>query len=35
MMSESGIKQDIPMSFNLDDFYTSQEQRDEEKKEKE
>ena len=34
MMSESGIKQDIPMSFNLDDFYTSQEQRDEEKKEK-
>ena len=33
-MNESGIKQEIPMSFNLDDFYTTQEQRDEEKKEK-
>lgn len=34
MMNESGIKQEIPMSFNLDDFYTTQEQRNEEKKEK-
>ncbi len=33
-MNESGIKQEIPMSFNLDDFYTTQEQRNEEKKEK-
>ena len=33
-MSESITKQKIPMSFNLDDFYTTQEQRDEEKKEK-
>ena len=28
-MSESITKQKIPMSFNLDDFYTTQEQRDE------
>ena len=28
MMNESGTKQEIPMSFNLDDFYTTQEQRD-------
>ena len=34
MMNESGTKQEIPMSFNLDDFYTTQEQRDDEKKEK-
>ena len=34
MMNESGAKQEIPMSFNLDDFYTTQEQRDDEKKEK-
>ena len=34
MMNESGVKQEIPMSFNLDDFYTTQEQRDDEKKEK-
>ena len=34
MMNESGRKQEIPMSFNLDDFYTNQEQRDEQKKEK-
>lgn len=27
-------KQEIPMNFNLDDFYTTQEQRDEDKKEK-
>ena len=27
-MNESGTKQEIPMSFNLDDFYTTQEQRD-------
>ena len=33
-MSESITKQKIPMSFNLDDFYTTQEQRDDEKKEK-
>ena len=33
-MNETGIKQEIPMSFNLDDFYTTQEQRDDEKKEK-
>ena len=33
-MSEQKIKQEIPMNFNLDDFYTTQEQRDEEKKEK-
>ena len=33
-MNESGTKQEIPMSFNLDDFYTTQEQRDDEKKEK-
>lgn len=33
-MNESQIKQKIPMSFNLDDFYTTQEQRDDEKKEK-
>lgn len=33
-MNEKGVKQDILMSFNLDDFYTTQEQRDEEKKEK-
>ena len=26
-MNESGTKQEIPMSFNLDDFYTTQEQR--------
>ena len=26
MMNESGKKQDIPMSFNLDDFYTNQKQ---------
>ena len=34
MMNESGTKQEIPMSFNLDDFYTTQEKRDDEKKEK-
>ena len=34
MMNEKGTKQEIPMSFNLDDFYTTQEQRDDEKKEK-
>ena len=34
MMTEKGTKQEIPMSFNLDDFYTTQEQRDDEKKEK-
>lgn len=34
MMSEKGIKQEIPMNFNLDDFYTTQEERDEDKKEK-
>ena len=34
MMNESQTKQKIPMSFNLDDFYTTQEQRDEDKKEK-
>lgn len=34
MMNESGTKQEIPMSFNLDDFYTTQEQRNDEKKEK-
>ena len=33
-MNESQTKQKIPMSFNLDDFYTTQEQRDDEKKEK-
>lgn len=33
-MNESGTKQEIPMSFNLDDFYTTQEQRDDKKKEK-
>ena len=33
-MNDSGTKQEIPMSFNLDDFYTTQEQRDDEKKEK-
>ena len=33
-MSEKGIKQEIPMNFNLDDFYTTQEERDEDKKEK-
>ncbi len=33
-MNESGTKQEIPMNFKLDDFYTTQEQRDEEKKEK-
>lgn len=33
-MSEQRIKQEIPMNFNLDDFYTTQEQRDENKKEK-
>ena len=33
-MNESGIKQEIPMSFNLDDFYTTQEQRDDKKKER-
>lgn len=33
-MNETGIKQEIPMSFSLDDFYTTQEQRDDEKKEK-
>ena len=33
-MNEQKIKQEIPMNFNLDDFYTTQEQRDEEKKEK-
>ena len=33
-MNEQGIKQEIPMNFNLDDFYTTQEQRDEAKKEK-
>ena len=33
-MNESGTKQEIPMSFNLDDFYTTQEQIDDEKKEK-
>ena len=33
-MNESQTKQKIPMSFNLDDFYTTQEQRDEDKKEK-
>ena len=27
-MNESGTKQEIPMSLNLDDFYTTQEQRD-------
>ena len=34
MMSEKGIKQEIPMNFNLDDFYTTQEERDEDKKER-
>ena len=34
MMNEEKKKQEIPMKFNLDDFYTTQEQRDEEKKEK-
>ena len=34
MMIEKGIKQEIPMNFNLDDFYTTQEERDEDKKEK-
>lgn len=33
-MNEKKIKQKIPMSFNLDDFYTTQEQRDEAAKEK-
>lgn len=33
-MNEQGVKQEIPMNFNLDDFYTTQEQRDEAKKEK-
>ena len=33
-MNESGTKQEIPMSFNIDDFYTTQEQRDDKKKEK-
>ena len=33
-MNESQTKQKMPMSFNLDDFYTTQEQRDDEKKEK-
>ena len=27
-------KQEIPMDFKLDDFFTSQEQRDDDKKEK-
>ena len=34
MMQEKNQKQEIPMNFSLDDFYTTQEQRDEEKKEK-
>ena len=34
MMNEQKKKQEIPIGFNLDDFYTTQEQRDEEKKEK-
>ena len=33
-MNEQKKKQEIPIGFNLDDFYTTQEQRDEEKKEK-
>lgn len=33
-MNEKKTKQEIPMNFNLDDFYTTQEQREEEKKEK-
>ena len=33
-MNEQRVKQEIPMNFNLDDFYTTQEQRDEAKKEK-
>lgn len=33
-MNEQKTKQEIPMNFKLDDFYTTQEQRDEEKKEK-
>ncbi len=34
MMQEKNQKQEIPMNFSLDDFYTTQEQRDEDKKEK-
>ena len=34
MMNEQKSKQEIPMNFKLDDFYTTQEQRDDEKKEK-
>ncbi len=33
-MNEKNKKQEIPMSFNLDDFYTTQEQRDYDSKEK-
>ena len=33
-MNETGIKQEIPMNFKLDDFFSTQEQRDDEKKEK-
>ena len=33
-MNEQKTKQKIPVNFTLDDFYTTQEQRDEEKKEK-
>ena len=33
-MNEQKKKQEIPIGFNLDDFYTTQEQRDEDKKEK-
>ena len=33
-MNEKHTKQEIPMSFNLDDFYTTQEQRDYDSKEK-
>ena len=32
-MNETGIKQEIPMNFKLDDFFSTQEQRDDEKKE--
>ena len=34
MMNEQKTKQEIPMNFKLDDFYTTQEQRDDELKEK-
>lgn len=33
-MNEAGIKQEIPMNFKLDDFFSTQEQRDDDKKEK-